>query len=161
MSDILKQLKHLVKFRNLTRNSDSWFACDSELFFSVVDLPKISGGMLSSGVTNHWKPHRFIGKHSGSWQVFSPYKSFGRKVFGYPHNFIPLHHEMNIGSTLTWTGWDIKWLAFFSISPLSSREIFLKSGPHHGRASYLYALIPRPKVPFIMCIEKATFFPLR
>ena len=49
------------------------------------DLPKFSGGMLSSGATNHWKPHRFFGKRSGSWQVFSPYKSFGRKVFGYPH----------------------------------------------------------------------------
>ena len=49
------------------------------------DLPNFSGGMLSSGATNHWKPHRFFGKRSGSWQVFSPYKSFGRKVFGYPH----------------------------------------------------------------------------
>ena len=36
MLDTLKQLKHLVKFWQLTRNSDSWFACDSELFFSVV-----------------------------------------------------------------------------------------------------------------------------
>ena len=83
MLDILKQLKHLVKFWQLTRNSDSWFACDSELFFSIVDLPNFSGGMLSSGATNHWKPQRFFGKRSGSWQVFSPYKSFGRKVFGY------------------------------------------------------------------------------
>ena len=49
MLDILKQLKHLAKFWQLTRNSDSWFACDSELFFSVVDLPNFSGGMLSSG----------------------------------------------------------------------------------------------------------------
>ena len=83
MLDTLKQLKHLVKFWQLTRNSDSWFACDSELFFSIVDLPNFSGGMLSSGATNHWKPQRFFGKRSGSWQVFSPYKSFGRKVFGY------------------------------------------------------------------------------
>ena len=36
MLDILKQLKYHVKFWQLTRNSDSWFACDSELFFSVV-----------------------------------------------------------------------------------------------------------------------------
>ena len=85
MLDVLKQLKHLMKFWQLTRNSDSWFACDSELFFSIVDLPNFSGGMLSSGATNHWKPQRFFGKRSGSWQVFSPYKSFGRKVFGYPH----------------------------------------------------------------------------
>ena len=83
MLDILKQLKHLVKFWQLTRNSDSWFACDSELFFSIVDLPNFSGGMLSAGATNHWKPQRFFWKRSGSWQVFSPYKSSGRKVFGY------------------------------------------------------------------------------
>ena len=36
MLDILKQLKHLVKFWQLTRNSNSWIACDSELFFSVL-----------------------------------------------------------------------------------------------------------------------------
>ena len=55
------------------------------IIFQCRDLPNFSGGMLSSGATNHWKPQRFFGKRSGSWQVFSPYKSFGRKVFGYPH----------------------------------------------------------------------------
>ena len=84
MLDVFKESKRLVIFWNLTRNSDSSFACDSELFSNVVDLPNFSGGMLSSGATNHWKPHRFFGKRSGSWQVFSPYESFGRKVFGYP-----------------------------------------------------------------------------
>ena len=54
------------------------------IIFQCRDLPNFSGGMLSSGATNHWKPQRFFGKRSGSWQVFSPYKSFGRKVFGYP-----------------------------------------------------------------------------
>ena len=83
MLDTLKQLKHLVKFWQSTRNSDSWLACDSELCFGRVILPHYSGGVLSCGATNHWKPHRFFGKRSGSWQVFSPYKSFGRKVFGY------------------------------------------------------------------------------
>ena len=53
------------------------------IIFQCRDLPNFSGGMLSSGATNHWKPQRFFGKRSGSWQVFSPYKSFGRKVFGY------------------------------------------------------------------------------
>ena len=85
MLDVFKESKRLVIFWNLTRNSDSWFACDSELCFGRVILHHYSGGVLSCGATNHWKPHRFFGKRSGSWQVFSPYKSFGRKVFGYPH----------------------------------------------------------------------------
>ena len=55
------------------------------IIFQCRDLPNFSGGILSSGATNHWNPQRLFGKRSGSWQVFSPYKSFGRKVFGYPH----------------------------------------------------------------------------
>ena len=34
--DVFKESKQLVIFWNVTRNSDSWFACDSELFFSVA-----------------------------------------------------------------------------------------------------------------------------
>ena len=36
MLDVFKESKRLVIFWNLTRNSDSWFACDSELLFSVA-----------------------------------------------------------------------------------------------------------------------------
>ena len=84
MLDIIKQLKQLVIFWNLTRNSDSSFACDSELFFQCRDLSKFSGGILSCWVTIHWQPHRVLGKRSGSWKEFSSYKSVGRNVFGYP-----------------------------------------------------------------------------
>ena len=44
MLDVRKQLKHLMKFWQLTRNSDSWFACDSELFFNVMIYLKFQEG---------------------------------------------------------------------------------------------------------------------
>ena len=44
MLDVFKESKRLVIFLNLTRNSDSWFACDSELFFNVMIYLKCQEG---------------------------------------------------------------------------------------------------------------------
>ena len=54
------------------------------IIFQCRDLSIFSGGVVSCWATIHWKPHRVLGKRSGSWQDFSSYKSFGRIVFGYP-----------------------------------------------------------------------------
>ena len=85
----------------------------------------------------------------------------GRKLCGYRNDLIIIRFFSGIGSTLASTGRDISWLAVLRIPPLSSRQIFLKSGPQRGRASHSCALIPRSKVFCITCIDRAKFFPLR
>ena len=52
------------------------------------------GGMNTARPTDHeW--------HDVGSERRPIFLDLGSKLFGYPNNLIPLHHEMNIGSTLT------------------------------------------------------------